>query len=49
MVRVFLQFLLASVIGLLKRNPDKYNNLLAYNMPSSSTTTTTQQITIIAY
>jgi hypothetical protein len=36
--KVFIQFPLASVIGSQKRNPDKYNNLLAYYMPSSSTT-----------
>jgi hypothetical protein len=37
--KVFVQVPLASVIGSLKRNPDKYNNLLAYYMPSSSSTT----------
>ena len=36
--KVFVQFHLASVIGLLKRSPNKYNNLVAYYMPSSSTT-----------
>jgi hypothetical protein len=32
--KVFVQFPLASIIGPLKRKPDKYNNLLAYSMPS---------------
>ena len=36
--KVFVQFHLASVIGSLKRSPDKYNNLVAYYMPSSSST-----------
>ena len=36
--KVFVQFHLASVIGSLKRSPNKYNNLVAYYMPSSSTT-----------
>ena len=39
--KVFLQFALASVIEAIRRNPGKYNNLLAYNT-SSSTATSTQ-------
>jgi hypothetical protein len=35
--KVFLQFTLASVIEAIRRNPDKYNNLLAINTSSSST------------
>jgi hypothetical protein len=31
-----LQFALASVIEAIRRNPDKCNNILLYNMPSSS-------------
>jgi hypothetical protein len=35
--KVLLQFALASVIEALRRNPDKYNNLLVCNLSSSST------------
>jgi hypothetical protein len=34
--KVLLQFALASIIEAFRRNPDKYNNVLLYNMPSSS-------------
>jgi hypothetical protein len=33
--KVLLHFAIASVIEALRRNPDKYNNLLVYNMPSA--------------
>jgi hypothetical protein len=35
--KVILQFALASVIEAIRRNPDKYNNLLICNSSSSST------------
>jgi hypothetical protein len=35
--KVLLQFALASVIEAVRRNPDKYNNLLVCNSSSSST------------
>jgi hypothetical protein len=35
--KVILQFALASVIEAIRRNPDKYNRLLAHNISSSST------------
>jgi autonomous glycyl radical cofactor GrcA len=35
--KVLLQFALASIIEAIRRNPDKYNNLLVYNSSSSST------------
>jgi hypothetical protein len=43
--KVLMQFALASVIEAIRRNVDKYNNILAHNMQSSSSTTTmpTQQ------
>jgi DNA-binding CsgD family transcriptional regulator len=41
--KVLLQFVLASVIEALRRNPDKFNNLLVHNTSSSSTTTTPTQ------
>jgi hypothetical protein len=34
--KVLLQFALAAVIEAIRRNPGKYNNILLYNMPSSS-------------
>jgi hypothetical protein len=37
--KVFLQFAIASVIELLRRNPDKYNNLLVSNISLSTTPT----------
>jgi hypothetical protein len=40
--KVLLQFALASIIEAIRRNPDKYNNLLAHNI-SSSTKTSTQE------
>ena len=33
-----MQFALASIIETLRRNPDKYNNLLTHNISSSTTT-----------
>jgi predicted transcriptional regulator len=41
--KVILQFALASVIEALRRNPDKYNNLLVSNTLSSSTAITSAQ------
>jgi len=41
--KVFLQFALASVIEAVRRNPDKYNDLLVCNTPSSSTAITSAQ------
>jgi len=42
--KVLVQFALASVIEAIRRNPDIYNNLLAYNTSSTSTTTPTQEM-----
>lgn len=39
--KALLQFALASVIEALRRNPDKYNNILMFNTSSSSATTPT--------
>jgi hypothetical protein len=41
--KVLLQFALAAVVEALRTNPDKYNNLLAFDRSSSSTTISTQQ------
>lgn len=41
--KLLLQFALASVIEAIKRNPDKYNNLLVCNAYSSSTAITSAQ------
>jgi hypothetical protein len=41
--KVLLQFALASVIEALRRNPDKYNNLLVCNLSSSSAIISTKQ------
>jgi hypothetical protein len=35
--KVLLQFILAAVIEAIRRNPNKYNNLLIYNSSSPST------------
>jgi hypothetical protein len=40
--KVFLQFALASVIKAIRRNPDKYNNLLVSNTSLSSISTPAQ-------
>ena len=40
--KVLLQFALASVIESIRRNPDKYNNLLASNTSRLSTSTPAQ-------
>ena len=40
--KVLLQFAIASVIEVFGRNPDKYNTLLHYNMPSASSSPTQQ-------
>jgi hypothetical protein len=40
--KVLLQFALASIIEAIRRNPDKYNNLLVCNISSSSTSTPAQ-------
>jgi S-adenosylmethionine synthetase len=41
--KVLLQFALASIIEAIRRNPDKYNNLPAHNISSSSTKIPTQE------
>jgi hypothetical protein len=40
--KVLLQFALISVIEALRRNPDKYNDLVRFDIPSSSTIVTKQ-------
>jgi gas vesicle protein len=42
--KVLLQFAIASVIEAIRRNPDKYNNLLVSNTSSSSTSTPAQDL-----
>ena len=42
--KLLLQFALASVIEAIRRNPDKYNNLLVSNILESSTSTPTQDL-----
>jgi hypothetical protein len=41
--KVLLQFALTSVIEAIRRNPDKYNNFIAYNISSTTITTTPTQ------
>ena len=41
--KVLLQFALAAVVETFRRNPGKYNSLLAHNISSSSTKISTQE------
>jgi hypothetical protein len=41
--KLLLQFALAYIIEAIRRNPDKYNDLLAYNISSSTITVPTQE------